>query len=65
MIDIGKKIPLFQTLNANAKILYIFKYFSKSKKLFVANIYSIILHLMPIKNETLKPPIIHPPLHTV
>jgi hypothetical protein len=46
------------TLNANAKKLYIFKYFAKSKKLFFLPI-SIILCLILIKFETLKPPMAH------
>jgi hypothetical protein len=37
------------------KKLYIFKHFAKRKKLFFFQI-SIILRLIPIKFETLKPP---------
>ncbi len=38
------------------KKLYIFKHFEKIKKLFFAN--TIILRVIPIKFETLKPPIV-------
>ena len=41
------------------KKLYIFKHFAKSKKVIFFQI-SIILRLIPIKFETLKPPNVQP-----
>ncbi len=41
------------------KKLYIFKHFAKSKKLGIFLPISIILRVIPIKFETLKPPTVH------
>ncbi len=55
-------IALFACFKCKCEKNYTFSYIlQKVKSYFFANIYSIILRLIPIKFETLKPPSVYPP----